>query len=69
MNVPQFRRAMENPRAVEHVFSQQFYFWQSFRTDQLHQQQQQQQQQQQLGREGQEGERVAGVAGGQPQTT
>jgi len=40
---------MENPRAVEHVFSQQFFFWQTFRTNQLALQQQQQQQQQQLG--------------------
>jgi hypothetical protein len=24
---------MENPRAAEHVFSQQFFFWQSFRTE------------------------------------
>mmetsp|Transcript_29181 Transcript_29181/g.46802 ORF Transcript_29181/g.46802 Transcript_29181/m.46802 type:complete len:135 (+) Transcript_29181:355-759(+) len=46
---PEFRRAMENPRAVEHVFSQQFFFWQTFRTNQLALQQQQQQQQQQLG--------------------
>ena len=26
---------MANPRAVEHVFSQQFYHWQKFRTEQL----------------------------------
>lgn len=31
----EFRRAMANPRAVEHVFSQQFYHWQKFRTEQL----------------------------------
>lgn len=31
----EFRRAMANPRAVEHVFSQQFYHWQKFRTERL----------------------------------
>ena len=31
----EFRRAMANPRAVEHIFSQQFYHWQMFRTEQL----------------------------------
>jgi mediator of RNA polymerase II transcription subunit 31 len=31
----EFRKVMANPRAVEHVFSQQFFFWQKSRTEQL----------------------------------
>jgi hypothetical protein len=58
---------MENPRAVEHVFSQQFFFWQSFRTEQLQQQQQLLLLQQEG--QGQDVQGVVGVAGGQPQTT
>ena len=32
---PEFRKAMANPRAVEHVFSQQFFHWQKSRTEQV----------------------------------
>jgi mediator of RNA polymerase II transcription subunit 31 len=32
---PEFRKAMANPRAAEHVFSQQFFHWQRSRTEQL----------------------------------
>lgn len=32
---PEFRKAMANPRAVEHVFSQQFFHWQKSRSEQL----------------------------------
>jgi mediator of RNA polymerase II transcription subunit 31 len=31
---PAFRRAMANPRAVEHVFQQQYFHWQRHRTAQ-----------------------------------